>query len=166
MVPLADVFIHSHFSFIGALMISRRPYLIRAMHEWMVDNGETPHLLVDAEREGVQVPVEYVQNGKIILNISPTAVEALSLANDEVAFNARFGGQPMQVSVPTDAVLAIYSRESGQGMLFNEDDDGPSPPDGGGDGPKDEGPGSDDDGSADPSEPGKGSKRPNLRVIK
>ncbi|MCP1726091.1 stringent starvation protein B [Natronospira proteinivora] len=148
-------------------MISRRPYLIRAMHEWMVDNGETPHLLVDAEREGVQVPMDYVQNGKIILNISPTAVEALSLGNQEVAFNARFGGQPMQVAVPSEAVLAIYSRESGQGMLFNEEDDGPTPPDGGGDGPGkgDEGADKGKDGD-ETSGPGKESKRPNLRVIK
>lgn len=141
-------------------MIPRRPYLIRAMHEWMVDNGETPHLLVDAEQDGVQVPGDYVQNGKIILNVSPTAVRGLSLANDGVFFNARFGGQPMEIFVPVAAVLAIYARESGQGMLFNDDDDGPSPPTGG-DGPEGgEESGSDSDG------PGKESKRPNLRVIK
>ncbi|MDQ2069522.1 ClpXP protease specificity-enhancing factor [Natronospira bacteriovora] len=135
-------------------MISRRPYLIRAMHEWMVDNGETPHLLVDAEYDGVEVPTEHVQNGKIILNISPSAVQALSLANEGILFNARFGGQPRQVSLPIGAVLAIYSRESGQGMLFSDDDD-PPPPEGG------------DKPSPDSSDSsGSKAKRPNLRVIK
>lgn len=140
-------------------MISRRPYLIRAMHEWMVDNSETPHLLVDADHEDVDVPREYVQNGKIILNISPMAVQALNLGNDYVFFNARFGGHPRDVAVPTRAVLAIYSRESGQGMLFNEEDDGPGP-----DGP--EGGGPDGSGEGGEESPGKGAKRPNLRVIK
>jgi len=140
-------------------MIPRRPYLIRAMHQWMVDNGETPHLLVDAEQGHVDVPMDYVQNGKIILNISPTAVEALSLDNEYIAFNARFGGQPQQIFVPTESVLAIYSRESGQGMLFNEDDDGPAPPS------DDEG-SSGDSGSGKPTAKKKGPKGPNLRVIK
>jgi stringent starvation protein B len=134
-------------------MISRRPYLIRAMHEWMVDNGETPHLLVDAARPDVVVPVDYVQDGKIILNVSPSAVEGLQLNNEMIAFRARFGGQAREVSLPTRAVLAIYSRESGQGMLFNEEDDGPPCPSGGGY------KGSDDS-------KGSGAKRPNLRVVK
>ncbi len=138
-------------------MISRRPYLIRAMHEWMVDSQETPHLLVDAEVEEVSVPREYVQNGKIILNVSPNAVQALDLGNDYIAFHARFGGDPRHVSVPTRAVLAIYSRESGQGMLFNEEDDGPGP----------DGPGEDKSGTGSSGESGKkGPRRPNLRVIK
>lgn len=138
-------------------MISRRPYLIRAMHEWMVDSQETPHLLVDAEMEEVSVPREYVQNGKIILNVSPNAVQALDLGNEYIAFHARFGGDPRHVSVPTRAVLAIYSRESGQGMLFNEEDDGPGP----------DGPGEDKSGTGSSGESGKkGPRRPNLRVIK
>lgn len=136
-------------------MIPRRPYLIRAMHEWTVDNGETPHLLVDAEYEGVEVPMDHVQNGKIILNISPGAVQGLSLSNDGIVFSARFGGEARHITLPIASVLAIYSRESGQGMLFSDDDDLPPPPDGG---PKD---GKDEDG---PSE--KKTKRPNLRVIK
>lgn len=140
-------------------MISRRPYLIRAMHEWMVDNSETPHLLVDAEHEDVDVPLEYVQNGKIILNISPHAVQGLNLGNDYVFFNARFSGNPRDVAVPTRAILAIYSRESGQGMLFNEEDDGPGP-----DGPDGNGP--DSSGGSGEESPSKGAKRPNLRVIK
>jgi len=146
-------------------MVPRRPYLIRAMHEWMVDNGETPHLLVDAEREGVEVPGDFVQNGKIILNISPTAVQGLSMANEGIVFNARFGGRPMEIAVPTEAVLAIYARESGQGMLFNEEDDGPTPPSGGGE-PNDSDDPSQDGSDSDGDGPGKGSKRPNLRVIK
>ncbi|MEA5444856.1 ClpXP protease specificity-enhancing factor [Gammaproteobacteria bacterium AB-CW1] len=138
-------------------MVPRRPYLIRAMHQWMVDSGETPHLLVDAEHDGVMVPVDYVQNGKIILNISPSAVQNLLLDNQEISFNARFGGQPMAIALPPSAVLAIYSRESGQGMLFNEEDDGPTPPDG-------------DDGNdkpgKKPSKEADKARRPNLRVIK
>lgn len=139
-------------------MIPRRPYLIRAMHEWTVDNGETPHLLVDAEYEGVEVPMDHVQNGKIILNISPTAVQGLSLANDGIVFSARFGGEPRHITLPIASVLAIYSRESGQGMLFSDDDDLPPPPDGKSGGKKG------DDGKNGPSE--KKAKRPNLRVIK
>lgn len=136
-------------------MIPRRPYLIRAMHEWTVDNGETPHLLVDAEYEGVEVPMDHVQNGKIILNISPGAVQDLSLSNDGIVFSARFGGEPRHIALPIASVLAIYSRESGQGMLFSDEDDLPPPPDDSSKGRKD------GDG---PSE--KTSKRPNLRVIK
>lgn len=144
-------------------MIPRRPYLIRAMHDWMVDNGETPHLLVDAESNDVTVPVEFVQNGKIILNISPTAVEGLSLANDFIMFNARFGGRPMEIAIPVHAVLAIYSRESGQGMLFNDEDDGPSAPESGTEGESGESSGASEKGSEGRK---KDPKRPNLRVIK
>jgi stringent starvation protein B len=110
-------------------MTSKRPYLIRAMHEWIVDNGATPHILVDAQKEGVEVPTEYIQDGKIVLNISPAAVRDLQLNNDWILFSARFRGRAMQASIPTSAVMAIYARENGQGMLFNEAEDSPpSPP--------------------------------------
>jgi stringent starvation protein B len=102
------------------------------MHEWMVDNGYTPHLVVDAKREDVHVPAAHVKDGKIVLNVSPGATRALSLGNDVIAFEARFGGVSQQLSVPVSAVLGIYARENGQGMIFGEDDpttgpDSPTP---------------------------------------
>jgi len=102
-------------------MNSSRPYLLRAIHQWIVDNDCTPYLLVNANAPGVVAPQEYVENEKIILNISPTAAHNLLLGDEEVVFNARFGGRPMEVVAPTEAVLAIYARENGQGMLFTED---------------------------------------------
>ena len=112
-------------------MTSNRPYLIRAIHEWLVDNQCTPHLLVDAEAEGVEVPRQHVQDGKIVLNVGPQAVEALSSSNEEVSFLARFGGVSQLVSIPISAVLAIYARENGRGMMFSEDESGPEPDDSG-----------------------------------
>ena len=95
----------------------RRPYLLRAFYEWLLDNQLTPHLVVDVTLPGVQVPMEYARDGQIVLNIAPRAVGNLELANDEVRFNARFGGIPRQVSVPLAAVLAIYARENGAGTM-------------------------------------------------
>ena len=123
-------------------MTTSRPYLVRAIHEWILDNEMTPHLLVDMEGEGVDVPVQQGQNGKIVLNISPEAVEGLMLGNDAIGFRARFGGISRDVYVPIDSVLAIYSKENGRGMVFNEDD--PSP----------------DDSAS------KSSKRPDLKIVK
>jgi stringent starvation protein B len=102
---------------------SKRPYLIRAMHEWMGDNGNTPHIVVDAAVEGVGVPSQHVKDGKIILNISDTAAHDLQLRNDVITFRARFGGVPFDVVVPMQAVLGIYARETGQGMIFSHDND-------------------------------------------
>lgn len=96
----------------------RRPYLLRAFYEWLLDNQLTPHLVVDVTLPGVNVPMEYARDGQIVLNIAPRAVGNLELANDEVRFNARFGGVPRQVYVPLAAVLAIYSRENGAGTMF------------------------------------------------
>jgi len=110
-------------------MTSTRPYLIRAILEWILDNGMTPHLLVDAQDESVQVPRQYEQDGKIVLNISPTATQDLQIDNDAVTFNARFGGDPMSVYIPIGFVLAIYTRENGQGMMFGEDNEITPPPD-------------------------------------
>jgi stringent starvation protein B len=107
-------------------MTSSRPYLIRAMYQWIVDNGTTPHLLVDMGSEAVQVPRQYGENGKIVLNIGPTAVQGLTLGNAMITFSARFGGKPMNVVVPVDSIIAIYTRENGQGMMFGEDE--PQPP--------------------------------------
>lgn len=110
-------------------MTTSRPYLVRAMHEWILDNEMTPHLLVDMEGKDVDVPAQHGQNGKVVLNISPQAVEGLMLGNDAVAFRARFGGIATDVYVPIDAVLAIYAKENGRGMVFSEDEDEPSPDD-------------------------------------
>ena len=118
-------------------MTSNRPYLIRALYDWLVDNGLTPHLLVNAEAEGVVVPAQFVQEGRIVLNVGPNAVHSLELGNDLVFFNARFGGVSMDVCIPPQAVLGIYARENGRGMLFPEEEPGPdeTPPDGGSDTP-------------------------------
>lgn len=102
-------------------MTSHRPYLLRALYEWIADNGMTPHLLVDATRQGVQVPSHAVKDGKIVLNIAERAVSHLEMGNEAIRFSARFGGVSYPVSVPVQAVLAIYARETGQGMALPED---------------------------------------------
>ena len=107
---------------------SKRPYLIRAMHEWMGDNGHTPHIVVDTSFDGVAVPQEHIKDGKIILNISETAAHNLKLTNDAVRFRARFGGGPFDVWGPIRSVLGIYAREPGQGMIFSHDTDHGEPP--------------------------------------
>lgn len=110
------------------MMTSNRPYLIRALYDWLVDNNLTPHLLVDAARDEVVVPKQFVEEGRIVLNVTPTAVRGLELGNDYITFNARFGGAPMDVVVPPDAVLGIYARENGRGMLFPEETPDDTPP--------------------------------------
>lgn len=125
-------------------MGSNRPYLLRALNEWICDNGMTPYLLVDAAREGVQVPSSVVKDGRVVLNIAPRAVAHLVIDNREVRFMARFGGVSQSVLVPVGAVLAIYAQETGQGMMLPEDgalmpDESPEPPSGpdaGGDAPR------------------------------
>lgn len=99
----------------------RRPYILRAFYEWLVENDLTPHIVVDATLPRVDVPMEYVKDGQIVLNISPAAVGDLDLGLDEVFFNARFGGRPMSVIVPLYAVLAIYARENGSGTMFDQE---------------------------------------------
>ena len=108
-------------------MNSSRPYLIRAIYEWIADNGYTPHLLVDAQYPEVIVPTQYIENGSIVLNVAPVAVHALELGNDMIRFHARFGGTPMNVVVPVGAVLVVYARENGKGMVFGEDDGSGTP---------------------------------------
>ena len=111
-------------------MTPSKPYVVRAIYDWIVDNNCTPHVLIDAQSEGVMVPLDYVTDGQIVLNISPTAVVSLNLGNDAIAFSGRFGGVPMDVFLPLDSVLGIYARENGQGMIFEDDDDldGSNPP--------------------------------------
>lgn len=103
-------------------MTSPRPYLLRAIYDWLVDNGLTPHLVVAVTGEDVRVPRQFVENGTIVLNVSPSAVRGLELGNDFVEFSARFAGTPHQVSVPLAAVQAIYARENGQGLVLTEFD--------------------------------------------
>ena len=129
-------------------MTSNRPYLIRALYQWLVDNDLTPYLLVDANRDGVQVPSRYIEEGRIVLNVSPTAVRDMSLDNELISFEARFGGTAFAISLPPAAVLGVYARENGKGMLFPEegaDDSEPPRP--------------------DPPAPGPGGK-PSLKVVK
>lgn len=109
-------------------MTSSRPYLVRAIYDWIIDNNLTPYLLVKADAPGLVAPQQYAQNGKLILNISPTAIQALSLGNDSIEFSARFSGVAMNVMVPIDAVLAVYSRENGKGMVFSDEDGSDEPP--------------------------------------
>jgi stringent starvation protein B len=104
--------------------IPTKPYLLRSLFEWCVDNGYTPHLAVRVDSR-TQVPNEYVKNGEITLNISPTAVHKLQLGNELIEFSARFGGVARQISVPVTNVYALYARETGHGMTF--DVEGPKP---------------------------------------
>jgi stringent starvation protein B len=106
----------------------KRPYLLRAMHEWVSDSQHTPHIIVDAERPGVTVPRSYVKDGKIVLNLSLTATQNLSLGNEWIEFGARFAGVVEFIRVPIAAVLGIYARETGEGMVFSDQDLGPEPP--------------------------------------
>ena len=131
-------------------MTSSRPYLIRAMYQWVVDNAMTPHLLIDAAVEGCVVPVEHIQEGKIVLNIAPMSISGLVLGDEDITFSARFSGTSQSIYVPVESVLAIYARENGQGMMFSDDN---------GDGLIDSD--SDYDGKPDPDRP-----RPNLKIVK
>lgn len=141
-------------------MTSSRPYLLRALLDWIVDNGMTPHLLVDAGLPEVVVPRQFVQDQKITLNIGPAAVQRLEMGDRTISFSARFAGTPMQVQVPVGAVLAIFARENGQGMMFGNEPGSDIDP-----GPAD---GVSSDAPAREAEPQAASRRkgPNLKVIK
>lgn len=115
------------------------------MHEWMTDNALTPHIVVDASVADVNVPAEHIREDKVVLNVSYAATRGLMIGNDSVAFEARFSGVPRPINVPVDAILGIYARENGQGMIFSEGSEPPTPP--------------------DEPEPGEG-KRPQLKVVK
>ncbi len=111
-------------------MTSSRPYLIRALYEWILDNDCTPHILVHADAEGVDVPQQYVQDGQIVLNIAPTAVVDLLMDNQAISFNARFGGTPTDIYIPVASVIGIITRENGQGMMFDFNEPQQPPPTG------------------------------------
>ena len=135
-------------------MNSNRPYLIRALYEWIAENDCTPHLLVNAEYPGIKVPPGYANDGQVVLNVSSSAVRHLQLGNDAVSFEGRFGGVPQSLYIPAAAVLAIYARENGQGMVFDLD-----------------APGAGDDAGSDDTdpagtEPPRPSGRPSLKVVK
>lgn len=134
---------------------SRRPYLIRAIYDWCVDNSLTPHLLVAANEPGVEMPRDTMREGKVALNIAPDAVRNLNIGDEAVMFNARFSGRSFAVVVPPRAVLAVYARENGEGIVFGDVE---SPDDDPGDGPG----GPDGPSPADDDKP----KHPHLRVVK
>lgn len=133
------------------MMNSSRPYLLRALYEWIVDNNCTPHILVAAEYPGARVPAGYAKDGQVVLNVSPSAVRYLEMGNDALTFEGRFGGVAQSLYVPVAAVLAIYARENGEGMAFELDEPAEGEPD--------EGPSGDD-------EPPRPSGRPSLKVVK
>ncbi|MDD7805106.1 MAG: ClpXP protease specificity-enhancing factor [Endozoicomonas sp. (ex Botrylloides leachii)] len=141
-------------------MTSSRPYMARALYEWILDNNCTPYILVDATREHVEVPTEYVADGQIVLNISPAAVRVLDIGNEILTFEGRFGGRAQTIFVPLDALMAIYAKENGQGMVFEAEES------------------TNEDGafiaevsepiieSPEPPKPPKSGKRPTLKVVK
>jgi len=131
-------------------MLPSRSYLLRAMHEWIVDSGLTPHLLIDADDPNLEVPDSARGEGKVVLNVSPSAVRDLLMDQELVTFVARFGGVSRAVSVPMTAVEGIYARENGRGMMFPDED-----------ALSDDNDGPDDDGSSPDT-----SKQPRLRVVK
>jgi stringent starvation protein B len=137
-------------------MTSSRPYLLRALYEWILDNECTPYIVVNAYADNVQVPQEYVKDGQIILNISPAAVHALQMSNDALDFNGRFSGIPTPVYVPITAIMGIYARENGQGMVFEAEISPSTPPPPPSDLRPQDGP------KTSPRNPG----RPALRVVK
>ena len=147
--PATRIFVHAAEVCTLSLleMTPSRPYLIRAINEWILDNSLTPYLLVDATAPGVMVPQQHVENGKIVLNINPHAVRDLIIGNAEVTFRARFSGTGMDVVAPIGAVLAIYAQENGRGMMFTEDENEPEPP-------------------GAPAPPSGKSSRPALKVVK
>lgn len=103
-------------------MTPSRPYLLQAYFQWLLDNQLTPHLVVDATVSGTQVPVQYVKDGQIVLNVAPSAVGNLQMGNEYVEFSARFGGVPQQLILPMQAIVAIYARENGAGTVFDMED--------------------------------------------
>lgn len=106
-------------------MSSNRPYLLRALYEWINDNQLTPYILVDARQPDVQVPASAIKDGKVVLNIAMRAVESLDLGNDGLSFKARFSGVSQYLYVPVAAVIAIYAHETGQGMMLPPDESAP-----------------------------------------
>ncbi len=146
------------------IMSSNRPYLLRAIYDWITDNGMTPYILVNAAADGVQVPVQVIKDGQVVLNLAMRAVANLDLGNEWISFQARFSGSSHSIHVPVRAVLALYAQENGQGMMFPAEEEGgdpPSPPVSGPDGTP-PAPSAGDDGPND--KPKRGA--PHLHVVK
>ena len=147
-----------------------QPYLLIAYYEWILDNEWTPQILVDTSYPQVEVPLQFANDGKIVLNIAPTAVANFELNHEYVSFNARFSGQSLSIYIPTSAIIAIYARENDQGIMFSanmyaddDSDTGLEPVSS--EGADKASPGSDDDGPDDePPKPPKG--KPKLKVVK
>ena len=137
-------------------MTSNRPYLLRAIYDWITDNQLTPYVLVDATVEGVRVPPQVIKNGQVVLNLAMRAVANLELGNDYINFQARFSGVSQAIRIPVQAVLALYAQENGQGMMFPAEDGDAPPPAPGPDGP----------GQGPSGEPEKPKRTPHLRVVK
>ncbi len=135
-------------------MNSSRPYLLRALYEWIVDNQCTPHLLVNSDYPQVRVPPVFASDGQIVLNVSPSAVRYLEMDNQAVSFEGRFGGVAHRLYVPCAAVLAIYARENGQGMVFELE------------APEAEAVLAEEEGATPQDEPPKPGGRPSLKVVK
>ena len=115
-------------------MTSSRPYLLRAFYDWILDNDFTPYIVIETAHPDVSVPTEFIENGRIVLNISPMAIKELMIANDHLGFNARFGGVPYNIYSPIRSIEAIYAKENGRGMVFKDEDeeeDDEPPPKGG-----------------------------------
>jgi Stringent starvation protein B len=142
-------------------MTSNRPYLIRAIYEWIIDNDKTPHLMVDAEHPSAVVPMEFAENGRIVLNVAPQAVHDLQIGNDLIRFSARFGGRPFAVELAPQAVIGLFARENGQGMLFPDEAPAQDADAGAGEGTDARA----RDATGD-DEDNKKPARPNLRVVK
>jgi len=140
-------------------MTSHRPYLLRALVQWINDNGLTPHILVDAGVPRVQVPASAIKDGRVVLNIADRAVRDLQIDNAAVNFSARFSGESFPVHVPIAAVLAVYARETGQGMALPDDMPGTEP--------EEQDDAAPDDSDTPPDDtPPKPTGRPHLRVVK
>ncbi len=105
-------------------MTSSKPYLLRAMYDWIVDNDLTPYVAIDASFPNVSVPDDFIQDGHIVLNISPDAVRGLHIDTEKLLFTARFSGEAQQIFAPPEAIMTIYAQENGRGMLFGEEDNG------------------------------------------
>jgi len=138
-------------------MTSNKPYLIRALYEWLADNDATPFLLVDTTRNEVAIPPGIDKDGQVVLNIAMSAVKGLEMTNTHISFSARFGGVSHNIYIPVEAVMAIYSREDGAGMMFAE-------------GADDDTQGTDDDQAeqsteADEAAPKSANKRPSLKLV-
>lgn len=142
-------------------MSSSRPYVVRALYDWILENNCTPYILVNAYGDDVQVPVEHVKDGQIILNISPSAVQALVIRNEALEFEGRFAGIPKLVYVPIGAVMGIYAKENGQGMIFDAEGSLPNPP-----GPTGTDPGGKGSSASPEKTSGADSTKPALRLVK